>query len=140
MADILKNRNFRREIVQRINKLIDLPFLNERQEAQLISIAVDMCFDALTGKKKTGTTNSRSMAVQEEEEEVGFDLPEEGDPKLDESARQKMIDDINKRVNIPGLSEDQEEVFIRAFVDALFKPRGEKLEENSQSFRLNDSS
>ena len=134
---MLKNRNFRREIVQRINKLIDLPFLNERHEAKLITIAVDMCFDAIVGKANGNNNNnkqaSRSIDVEEEEEQVDVDLPEPGDEQADQTAKQKMIDDINAKVDIPGLNEEQEAFFIKAFVDTLFKLRGEKLEESTEA-------
>ena len=135
---MLKNRNFRREVVKRINKLIDLPFLTEKHEAQLITIAVDMCFDAIVGKV-SGTNNnnnnnssqqgSRSIDVEDEPPQV--DLPEPGDEQADQTAKEKMIDDINAKVDIPGLNEEQEAFFIKAFVDAWFKLRGETFDEES---------
>lgn len=116
---ILSNRNLRREIVQRINKLIDIPYLNERHEAQLISIVVDMCFNALAGKTMPSTNKQRGLPVAEEEndaeEDVEVTIPD------GEDAKEQMIRDINKKFNLPILNEEQEAMLIRYFVDVLFK-------------------
>lgn len=122
---ILNNRNLRREIVQRINKVIDIPYLNERHEAQLISIVVDMCFNALSNKTMPSTNKQRGIVVEEEgddDKEEVIAIPE-GDSE--EDVKEKMVREINEKFNMPMLNEEQEATMIRYFVDMLFQIKGE---------------
>lgn len=115
---ILTNRNLRREIVQRINKLVDIPYLNERHEAHLIAIVVDMCFNALAGKTMPSTKKQRGIEEQDgEDEEVEIKIPE-GDL---ESAKEQMIREINEKFDLPLLNEKQEAMLIKYFVDIFFQ-------------------
>lgn len=125
---LLTNRNVRREIVQRINKLIDIPYLNERHEAALITIVVDMCFNALAGKTRPSVNKQRGVIVEEEDEdddpdaEVMVEIPQ---AETEESAKEQMVRDINAKFNLPVLNEEQEAMLIRYFVDTLFKVKDE---------------
>lgn len=125
--NLLTNRNVRREIVQRINKLIDIPYLNERHEAALITIVVDMCFNALAGKTRPSVNKKRGVIVEEIEDddpdaEVMVEIPQTED---EASAKEQMVRDINAKFDLPMLNEEQEAMLIRYFVDTLFKVKDE---------------
>lgn len=120
MASFLASQNIRREMIQRINKMIDIPYLNERHEAHLITIVVDMCFNALSGQKMPSRNKEKGIEIADDgdsdEQDVTVEIPQ----GTEESAKEKMISDINARFDLPMLNEDQEQKLIKYFVDALY--------------------
>lgn len=136
-ALLTKNKLFKAEIVKKLNKMIDVPYLDERMEAQIIGQLVNQCMNALMGKMKgTGAATAasgggkRGIADEVDEGEVDLEaelsIPEEGDEETDEKAKAEMVDSINARFDVPGISEEKEAKFIRYFVDVLFRIKRHK--------------
>ena len=118
MASFLANQNVRREIVQRINKMVDIPYLNESHETHLISMAVDMCFNALVGQQMPSNSKAQGSETrtQDGEPDVEVEIPKGSE----ESVKKQLINEINAKFDLPMLNEDQEQKLIKYFVDALY--------------------
>lgn len=134
---LTKNKLFKAEITKKLNKMIDIPWLDERMEGQIIAQLVNACMNALLGKKGGGTaakpTTGKKRGIGDtvgDEGEVDLEaelvIPEEGDEDADETAKSEMVDRINERFDVPGMSEEKEAKFIRYFVDVLFKIKRHK--------------
>lgn len=103
----------RRRITGMINMMIDIPFLTESMEGQIIASCVDLCLDSLLSV----TTATAQEAAASQSRSLDF-----GD---EESVKLSMVDSINSSVNLPGLDEEQEKVLIQCVVDSLMKLKGD---------------
>lgn len=113
---VFKDPSSRKLLVDAINKIVDIPMLNEHQEAIVFDTLIDRCADILEWILPVdfGTT-LRDMPVDGVEEMKVY-----------------LVDTINSRINIPMLNEDQEQALIQGLVTILMDSSARlfELEEN----------
>jgi hypothetical protein len=95
----------RRALVTKLNDRIDLPLLGEEQEAQLLTKAVDMFANALS--TLLPPTLIHSLKGESQDSLAEF--------------KEFVIAKVNEKVDLIGLSEDQESSLIRTMIDLLIE-------------------
>lgn len=103
--NLLSSPDSRKALVAKINAAVDFPILGEDQEEILISRAVDMCAATLQLLLPLELINS---------------LKGESEASLAEM-KEFLITKVNEKVDLIGLSEQQEQSLIRTLVDLLIE-------------------
>ena len=119
-------------ITERVNKLVNVPGLGEYTEGIIIRKAVDQYMDALEqivvgdhaipalGEPLTNNSDNDDDLLQAEALELTQVIGTEGTETQQQHAKDELVEKINAKVHIYGLSEAQEAVLIRGVVNQLF--------------------
>lgn len=91
-----------------MNKLVDIPLLNESQEQKLFETAVGLVC-AVWEKE----------LMRDENFAAGVEALSGWTPERQKEWRDKAVDEINRRVDLPVFNEEQEAVIIGAVLDAI---------------------
>lgn len=101
--DLLGSDESRAQLVKSINAAVDIPILGEAEEEAILTTAVGMCADTL-----------QALLPPDLIESLKGESPE-GLVRM----KEYLITTVNERVNLAGLSEEQEQVLIESMVDIL---------------------
>jgi len=97
----------RKSLATQLNKLIDIPFLDESSE----QAAIETLLDKLLGPLE-------SVAPPSEEIESA-----KGDPVKESGMKTSMVEKLNKMIDIPFANEEQEAMALNLVVDYFMKDK-----------------
>ena len=100
-SGFLLNESTRQQLVDVINKFVDIPLIGEEMEGEIIGKAVDAVLDCI-------------------EEVMSGEGSEDGERSIGD-AQDKLVGLINDNVDLFGLSEEQEGALIAGVVEQLFE-------------------
>ena len=101
--DLLTSEESRAKLVEAINAAVDVPILDESQEERVLSVAVASCAETL-----------QTLLPPELIETLKGESPD-----AIAEMKEYLITTVNERVDLVGLSEDQERILIETMVQIL---------------------
>jgi hypothetical protein len=104
----------RKALATKLNGMIDVPFLNESQEQMIAESLINAIIAPLESAIPTDsemTTLARSS----------------GEETMQKSVKQQVVEKMNKKIDIPGLSEAHEAVLFGMVVDCVLKDKFEEI-------------
>lgn len=114
----------RKELATKLNKMVDVPFLNEEQEQMIAEKLIDCCMAPLQAAMPTDE-EMRSIARSTDES------------SMQKQVKESIVDKLNKKIDIPFATEKHEAVVIGMAVDYLME---EKFDEIHRSLVVNTAS
>ena len=111
------SQEMRKSLATQLNKLIDIPFLDESGE----QAAIEKLLDAILGPLES---------VAPAQEEIASAA---GNPEKEKDMKSAMVDRVNKMINIPFASEEQEAMALGLIVDYFMKDKMGQTEAPSSS-------
>jgi len=112
MSDAMRN-----SLANKLNKMIDMPFLGESQE----QMAIEHLIDALLGPIEQAAPNQSELDAAA------------GNAQKTQSIKAGMIDKLNKMIDIPFANEEQEAMALGLAVDYFLKDKmGQQQQQQQQ--------
>jgi hypothetical protein len=100
----------RKALATKLNGMIKLPLLNEAQEQKIAESVINAVIAPL---ESAMPTDSEMMSMARSS----------GEETMQKSVKQQVVEKINKKIDIPGLSEAHEAVLFGMVVDFVLKDK-----------------
>jgi hypothetical protein len=104
----------RKALTTKLNGMIDVPFLNEDQEAMV----ADALINALVKPLAAALPSDADMTNM---------ARSSGEESMQKSVKQSVVEKMNKKINIPGVGEAQEAMVFSMVVDFVLKDKFEEI-------------
>jgi hypothetical protein len=110
----------RKALATRLNNMIDLPFLNEAQEQKIAESIIDKMMAPLEAAMPTDA-EMISMARSS------------GEQNMRQTVKQRVVESMNKKIDIPLLNEAHEAIVFGMVVDYVLKDKFEEIHKSLSS-------
>jgi hypothetical protein len=110
----------RKALATKLNNMIDLPFLNEAQEQKIAESIIDKMMAPLEAAMPTDA-EMISMARSS------------GEESMRQTVKQRVVESMNKKIDIPILNEAHEAIVFGMVVDYVLKDKFEEIHKSLSS-------
>jgi hypothetical protein len=110
----------RKALATRLNGMVDVPFLNEAQEQKIAESIIDKIMGPLESAMPTDAEMT-SMARSA------------GEQSMQQTVKQRVVESMNKKIDIPGLAESHEAIVFGMVTDYVLKDKFEEIHKSLSS-------